>query len=148
MSEKKCEDIQILMSGKIDGELSPNETAQLETHLNTCDDCRSEYEKLRTLAAAASNLYVPLPHDEIWDNFSERVYNRFERKLGWILFLIGIIALLGFGMYQAAVLPWASLPVKILTALAGTGLITLLVSVLRQRLAVLKEDRYSRDVLR
>lgn len=148
MSGPQCEDIQTLISGQIDGELSPGEAARLDAHLATCADCRAEYENMTALSAAASNLKVPLPPDEVWDSFLDNVYNRVERKLGWIVFLLGAIALVGYGLYEAAVLPWASLPVKIMVTVAGAGLLLLLVSALRQRVAVLKSDRYSRDVIR
>lgn len=45
-------------------------------------------------------------------------------------------------------LPWASAPVKLLLALPAVGLAILFVSVLRERLAAIKHDRYSREVQR
>ena len=38
--------------------------------------------------------------DEVWDRFWDDTYNRLERNVGWILFSIGGIVLLAFGIYE------------------------------------------------
>ena len=41
------------------------------------------------------------PSAEIWNQYWSSVYNKLERKTGWIVFSLGLIILLSFGAYQA-----------------------------------------------
>lgn len=47
-----CQDIPELLSASLDGELTSDEQAQLDAHLNTCPACRALYEELAGLHAA------------------------------------------------------------------------------------------------
>lgn len=74
------------------------------------------------------------------------VYNRMERRIGWILFSIGAIIILFFGGYklveglvQAPDVPLL-FKVAILSVLGG--LVVLLVSLARERIFVRKRERY------
>ncbi len=67
--------------------------------------------------------------------------------LGWLLFLAGVLALVGFAIYALAVDDEARLYIKLgVVALYG-GLALLLLSVLRQQLIARKTDKY-KDVQR
>lgn len=67
--------------------------------------------------------------------------------LGWLLFLAGVLALVGFAVYALAVDDEAPLYIKLgVVALYG-GLALLLLSVLRQQLIARKTDKY-KDVKR
>ena len=66
------------------------------------------------------------------------------RILGWLLFVGGVLGLVGYGIYAFA-LADAPLPFKLLFAALCGGLALLLVAVLRQRLRERKTDKY-RDV--
>lgn len=46
---KNCSDFEILISAAIDGELEPVEFAELESHVDVCDRCRHEYQKMETV---------------------------------------------------------------------------------------------------
>jgi hypothetical protein len=74
------------------------------------------------------------------------VYNRLERKIGWIFLSIGAMILLFFGGYkmvesiiQDSNSPWY-LKIGILAVI--TGAIILLVSLGREQLFVRKRERY------
>jgi hypothetical protein len=76
------------------------------------------------------------------------VYNRLERRVGWTLTITGAAAALLVALYFLVVIPWAPAAVKLAVELLLVGLAVLFVSVLRQRLFMLKTDRYSRDIKR
>lgn len=103
---------------------------------------------MRRLVGAVSGLRVDSPPDEVWDTFLQGVYNRVERRTGWTIFILGAIALTLFGIYQFVVEPWGSALIKVLIAIPVVGLIIVFVSILRERLFVMKTDRYSREVQR
>ncbi len=142
------ESMRELISGYLDGELDPAERARVETYAASHSEFRRELDEMRALMANAAHLQPPHVPDEEWDRFLDNVYNRLERRTGWILTMIGAAGLAALAMYFIAVLPWAPPPVKWFTEIALAGLAVLFVSVLRQRLAMRKTDRYSRDIKR
>jgi hypothetical protein len=91
---------------------------------------------------------ISQPPDEVWDTFRDSVYNRMERKTGWVFFIIGAIALTSFGVYCFIMEPWTTALRKTLIAVPVMGLLVLFVSVLRQRLFVYRTDRYSQEIKR
>ena len=144
----ECEALQALLSGYVDDELTSEERARVDGHLESCTGCRSELQAMRVMAEATSQLSVKPPPEEVWDTFLDDVYNRLERRSGWFIFVAGIVVLVAFGAYHFAIDPWASTTQKVLVALPIGGLGILFLSVLRQRMFVAKTDRYSRDVKR
>jgi len=145
---QECESFQLLMSGYLDGELTPEDRARLEQHLASCGGCRKEFDKMKRLVAAASELRLDEPPEEVWDTFMDGVYNRIERQTGWIFFIMGAAALALFGLYLFLFEPWAPALIKLLIAIPVVGLAVVFISVLRERLFAAKTDRYSKEVQR
>lgn len=145
---KTCEYFQMLVSGFVDGELEEAEREGLQSHLNGCEACRGELEKVRRLVSAASSLRPDDLPEETWNAFIENVYNRLERKTGWTVLIIGLGVLTAFAGYEFAAAPWGSASMKTLIAMPVVGLSILFESVLRERLTAAKHDRYSREVAR
>lgn len=148
MSSDANEELEALISGYLDGELSPEQAAAVEARLETSAEFRREFERMRHLIQATSGFRFENPPEEVWDHFLDNVYNRVERRLGWLIFIMGILALTGYGLYHYFIDAWASPYVKVIVAAPVSGLAILLISVWRQRLAAAREDRYSRDVFR
>lgn len=146
--DNPCDKIRDLMSGYLDSELDDADTERMEAHLEQCESCRTDFEEMTLLVSASASLSVELPPDEVWDQFLQNVYNRTERQTGWIAFITGVFALLAWGIYEMVILDWAEPIVKVATGIALIGLTILFVSVLRQRLAIRKSDRYSADIHR
>ena len=142
------EELEALISGYLDGELSPEQAAEFEARLESSPGFREEFERMRSLVHATSNLRFENPPEEVWDHFLDNVYNRVERRLGWLILIMGVLALSGYGLYHYFIDAWATPYIKILVAAPMSGLAILLISVWRQRLAVAREDRYSRDIFR
>jgi anti-sigma factor RsiW len=146
--DNPCDEIRDLMSGYLDNELDQNKTERMEAHLEQCESCRTEFEEMTLLVSASSSLSVELPPDEVWDQFMLNVYNRTERQIGWIAFITGTFALLAWGIFEMIVLDWATPLVKSATGIALIGITILFISILRQRLAIRKSDRYSQHIRR
>ena len=89
--------------------------------------------------------YADLP-DEVWENYWQSLYKKLERGFGWILFSIGAIVLLFFGLFQFLselyYSPTTPIIVKISVTALLLGAIILLVSFSRERLFAYKRDRY------
>ena len=144
-----CDKYREQISAYLDGELDAEGRGQLEPHVLGCAACRREYETMKRLViGTTAALAVEEPSDEIWDDFLDGVYNRLERKSGWIILIVGVVALAIFGAYHFVTEPWGSALEKVLFAAPVVGLVVLFVSVLRQRLVAARTDRYSREVYR
>ena len=146
MHDDREDDVRMLISGYLDGELTPDERARVEALVETDPGFREEFERMKRIVTAASELRVDEPPEEVWDTFLDGVYNRVERRSGWVIFLVGVIALTVWGIYWFWVADLGSSLVKVLVAAPVIGLVVLFVSVLRQRLFVARTDRYSREV--
>jgi len=148
MTESEQETMRAMISGYLDDELDPGERARLEAYAAAHPEFRREMDEMRGLLKTAAHLQPPSVPDEQWDQFLDNVYSRMERRVGWMLTLVGASALLVLALYFMVVLPWAPAPLKLAAEVLVAGLGVLFLSVLRQRLVMRKHDRYSRDVKR
>jgi len=145
-----CERFKPMLTGYLDGELDPAERAQVEQHLAGCEACARELEELTALKEELAMLRFKEPSDVELERYWRSVYNRLERGLGWILFSVGAIVLLcygGFKLVEEVVSdPQVAVLFKIGVLALVFGAVVLAVSLLRERLAVCKVDRYSKEV--
>lgn len=142
----KHQDIKTLISAYREGELNVEERRLVEEHLAGCAECRTEFEELKQLEEVLNKMQLKKPSPEIWDVYWSSVYNKLERKIGWIILSIGMILLIAFGVYQSikdlVQDPTTPLIVTIgIFAFIGGGII-LFVSVLKEQLFFWKKERY------
>lgn len=147
-----CEEHKPKLSAYVDGEIPADERKRLEEHLAACEDCRQELAELTSLKEDLKMIRFREPTDAEIERFWRSVYNRLERGVGWILFSVGAIVLLCYGAFKLVeevirdpTVAWA---VKIGVVAVLFGGVILFVSLLRERLAIRKKDRYSREVRR
>ncbi len=146
MGYQDHQEMKELISSYIDGELNETQRKSVENHLKECPECQKEFEEMRRLEEVMGQMELKKPPRETWQVYWSSVYNRLERRIGWILFSVGAIILLFFGGYKAVegIIQDQTTPlllkVGILAAMAG--LVVLLVSLLRERLFVRKRERY------
>lgn len=138
--------IKELISSYFDGMLEETQKKAVEEHLKACQACRKEFEEMKAFEEVMAKMEFRKPKKEMWEVYWASVYNRLERKLGWILLSIGGMILLFFGGFKAVegLLRDPSVPlilkVGILTALAGA--VVLLVSLLKEQVFVRRRERY------
>jgi len=135
-----------LLAGYVDGELSDEERLDFEAQLAQDAQLRAELEEFRKLQEVTGMVkYADLP-DEVWENYWHNLYRKTERGIGWILFSLGAIVLLCFGVYEAFsglyANPEAPLWLKIGLTGVAVGFIFLLVSYGREGLFAFYRDRY------
>lgn len=147
-SNDEADAIRAMMSGYLDGELDDADRRAFEERLESDPELRRELGEMRQLVSAASDINVPDPPEDVWDSFLDDVYNRLERRVGWLFIIVGMVALTTWAVYLFVVIPWASALTKILCAVPVVGLTVLFLSVLRERMFIAKTDRYSREVKR
>jgi anti-sigma factor RsiW len=143
-----AETMRAMISGYLDGELDAADRSKVDAYAAAHPEFRKEIDEMRALLGATERFRAPHVREEEWDRFLDHVYNRLERRVGWLLTIVGAAGLAALALYFIVVIPWAPAPIKLLVELLLVGLGVLFVSVLRQRLAMRKTDRYSRDVKR
>ncbi|MCP2605229.1 SDR family oxidoreductase [Candidatus Aminicenantes bacterium AH-873-B07] len=103
-------------------------------------------EELGKIEEVLKKMEFRKPSNEIWKIYWSSLYNRLERKIGWILFSIGAITLLFWGAYKLIeeLLKDPNMPLilKIGILIFIAGAIILLVSILREQLFMRKRERY------
>ena len=140
------DEIKKLISSYHEGVLNNTQKSQVEEHIAACSECRHEFAEMRKFEEVMDKMELKQPPKEMWQVYWSSVYNRLERRIGWIFLSIGAIILLFFGGYKmvegSLVDPTIPLLLKIGILAALAGLVILLVSLGRERLFVRKRERY------
>ncbi len=148
----KCDDFKSLMMGYLDDELEPDLRSKVEAHLADCPDCRKELEQFRRMKEELNMVKFKEPSDAELERYWSNIYNRLERGIGWITLSLGAIILLSYGGFKLVeeVIkdPEIGLLIKVGVLALVFGTVVLFVSLLRERLALLKTDKYSKEVER
>lgn len=115
MTDINCESILIANMALRDGEDSPLDRQEIETHLRNCERCRLEIEALRTVDELLSSQQRPRQEPDIWPLVRERL----EASAGsappfsWRVVLLFGIPLFGYKalllILQAAPSLWSRL---------------------------------------
>jgi predicted anti-sigma-YlaC factor YlaD len=141
-----CHDYKDIMMGYLDNELSNEQRRQFEEHLTGCSECKAELKEFRKLKAITDEVTLVEPEDKIWQDYWSGVYNRIERRVGWIVFSISAILLAiygGFKLIEEIIAdPTTGILLKAGLLVLIAGLAILLVSVSRERLHIWQKDRY------
>lgn len=151
MSIFDSERIRQLMMASIDGENTLDEEAELKQYLLQNRELAEEYQQLKNLKKMTTQTKMKEPTPELWDSYSQTLFTKMERGIGWILFTVGALVLLFYGAWLVfsdlltdPALAWW-LKGAIIAVTAGT--IILLVSLVRERMYMNKHERY-KDVIR
>jgi len=90
---------------------------------------------------------LPELDDSLRQQFVSGVYNKLERKTGWILSAFGIALVLGYGVYEFVTEPDIHSVYRIGIAAIVIGFGLLFSSILRVRMKLRKHDKY-KEVIR
>ena len=144
----QCDEVKQLLSGYLDGELDEKSRRLVEQHIAACPNCRTELDKLKRLLEVTNEMKFKEPAEEVWDNYWSNIYNRLERTTGWLIFVLGGVALAAWAVYEFVTDPTIEAVKKILIGAPMIGLAVLLISVIRERAHKSKSDKYSKEVKR
>lgn len=126
----------------LDGELSAPEAALYEVHVRECDECRRELTSLGRIVRMTDELKLRVPDDEFWAGFWESIYRRIERRVGFVLLIAGVVAILGYAIFRALKSPALLTYEGISVMLILVGLVVVFISVARERYHESKNDPY------
>lgn len=138
--------VRLLMMGALDGELEPDRMAEFDALLERSPEVREEWARMRQVKAMTSEMSYRAPPEEVWDGYWQGTYRRFERGLGWILFSVGAISVVGYGLWTGLRALWSEsglpewLRIAIFAVALGGTILT--VSVLREKWFTYGRDPY------
>ena len=146
LDREQCEK---LIQKSMDMELTPEEKKYLKECLSN-PELKQELEIYNKIVEILNMTKYETPEDKIWNNYWSKIYNRLERQIGWILSSIsGIILLFYFlvlifkNILTSNIAVW----LKMVIILFLLGISILLVSIIRERLYIMKKERY-KDIKR
>ena len=110
--KENCNEYFVLLSACVDGELSPEEQARLDAHLEACADCRAELEMLQSIHTNA-----PALTREVGGDFTQRIMQgmkaskKSEKRFALSRFkFTAIAAAVALLLLAADKLPWPEKP--------------------------------------
>lgn len=135
-----------LMEMALDGELSSDEKREFEKMINENSSIKSEYEEQKRIKGVLMNMSLKNPGKEFWDGYWLSIYNKIERGIAWILISISAIVIAAYGIIEAIqnLLAETDIPVflKISIIVFVIGIAILIFSLLREKIATNKVDKY------
>ena len=135
-----------LLMGAVDHELTASEWNEFNQLTENNSEFRKEWEQYKKLKEVTQAMKLKTPPKETWDNYWMNTYNKIERGIAWIVFSIGAIILITYGLFKAveAIIADPQLEgiIKIGIIAVLLGLVILLVSVAREKLIIRKSDPY------
>lgn len=138
----QCHDIQELVSGYIDQELSQQKAQLVRLHIEGCEACRKVYDDLLAIRKEMGQLQYPECEEAKIEALMKEPVSKALGIAGWVMLIIGLVGFMGwqvFTFYSQPMVPtWA----KIGVLLIELGALGLFLSVLRQRLIARKTDKY------
>lgn len=140
------EKIKQLMMKHLDGESTPAEEKELAELLEKYPAYRDELNMFQQLKKETGEMKNDMLPELVWEDYWQKLYNRMERGVSWLLISLGSVILISFGLYQMllGIVRATNAPFLIkfgLLALIVGGVI-LLVSVVREKLLLRKHDKY------
>ncbi|UCF67445.1 MAG: zf-HC2 domain-containing protein [Acidobacteriota bacterium] len=130
-----------LVSGYLDHELTQAREQQVRVHLEDCAHCRALLEELTSIREATMSTRFREPLDSQWDERPRGGVSLGARGLGWLLVIVWLIVVSGFGLWHAWVESEGLFErLIIFGGLSGAALLFL--SVLLDRIPSARSDRY------
>jgi len=143
MDHKKIKE---LISSYYDQELDEEQRKTVEKHLEECPECSQEFEEMGKFEEVMSKMELKKPPKDVWRLYWASVYNRLERRIGWILLSVGAMIILFFGGYKMVegIIQDSSTPFLLKAGILVFlgGIVVLLVSLIREQFFVRKRERY------
>jgi anti-sigma factor RsiW len=137
-----CESFKGLLVGLLDGELTPDETRQINDHLTRCAACRAEYEQLRETTGKLNAISFREPTDVVLAQVWNSPFSRLARNTSLFMIIGGYATLMGYGLFTFLTSGTEELPAKTALAAIVLGFLILLVQLIRERIRTYKTDPY------
>ncbi|MCK5802462.1 MAG: zf-HC2 domain-containing protein, partial [Lentisphaeria bacterium] len=113
---KECEAVRPLLSGMLDGELTPEQAVEVNGHLTRCEACRTHFEELREACSPLDELGLAAVEEAQLGRMWKRPGNQLAKTIGWLMLLGGWLFLMTLGAVEFARDRTVDLPLKLAVA--------------------------------
>lgn len=137
-----CENIQELISGYIDHELTQQQAQRVRLHLAECDDCKKIHQDLLAIRKDMGKLQYPECEEVQLDRLMNEPVAKTFGIVGWVCLIVGLLGFMVWQLFTFYSQPGIPLWAKLGVLLIEVGALGLFLSVLRQRLIARKTDKY------
>lgn len=137
-----CEKYKALLMGLIDGELTPDEAHEVNSHLTRCAHCRKEYEEIAQDGERLGSVTFVEPTEAELNRLWKAPYSRFAKTSGLLLVLLGWITLVGYAVYEVFRDTHEPLFSRVAVGAVIIGFVVLLFNVIRERMITYGKDPY------
>jgi anti-sigma factor RsiW len=137
-----CEHYKGLLAGLIDGELTGEETAEINHHLIRCASCRADYEQLLATEGRLGAISFVEVTDEAARSFWRLPYSRALRNASLVMIIGGYAALILYAVVSALFEGTDGLFQRISMSAIVIGFLVLLGLVVVERIQTYKVDPY------
>ena len=145
-SNISCKEMSLNIMALLDVELDDDQIGEVRKHLDTCKQCNEDYASIKKIKEVTGAMKFKKLPEFYWDDYWKHIYNRIERGLSWMFLSLGAIIILCFAGWEF--LGTIIDDQNIHPLLKGgififvTGIIILVVSILREKLMVRRVDKY------
>ncbi|HUF28181.1 MAG TPA: zf-HC2 domain-containing protein [Gemmatimonadaceae bacterium] len=123
----------------LDGELDTTASADIETHLGRCTECRREHVIFQRMKEDL--ITMPARHGATQGSVWDAVNRRLTRPIGWLLLVVGLALWTAWAAYTFVVSP-VDVFEKLTVGAIIIGTVLLLASVLCERYRERRHDPY------
>jgi hypothetical protein len=141
-----CEEMSLRIMALLDGELEDDQISGVKEHLEKCEKCTADYASIKKVKEVTGKMKLKKLPEFYWDDYWKHIYNRIERGISWLFLSLGAIIILSFAGWEF--LDTLIADQHIHPLLKGglfifmTGIIILIVSIVREKLMVRRVDKY------
>ena len=122
----------------LDGEVTPQERATIQGHLEASSELRREFAIFRSMKEELQDLsFAPQDGDSVWN----RIRSRITMPVGWVLAIVGFVGWLAYGTWSFVKSP-SAIVVKLTTGAVAIGILVLLAQVIWDRYREFGSDPY------
>jgi len=137
-----CEKVAEKLSGYIDGELTQQQSQQVRLHIDNCDSCSKLQNELIEMQSDIKTLKAADCEEAALEKIMQDLGAQKSQQWGWMFIIIGSLLMMAYSFFQFIVSTEMHSFEKIIIGLLGVGGLLLFVSVLKQRLIAMKNDKY------
>ncbi|MFH1741338.1 MAG: zf-HC2 domain-containing protein [bacterium] len=145
-----CDSLETLLSGYIDGELTPEDHQRVKKHLEECHSCALKVIAMNEMKTQMSHVQFRDPPPEEWDEHAKGMFETAGRGLGFSFYIVAglmYLVILVNVLWKALVVGECDWRLALLLAGLLGGTILLFVTVFTQRLKARRTDPY-KDLVR
>jgi len=136
-----------LICRTVDGCAGDAEVKELQAMADNDQEIREELDLQEQAAGAIRSVGMKELEDDVVKAFDAGVYNRLERRAGWVFVCVGTLLFLGYGLYELLTEPNVHTVYRLGIAATVIGFGLLISRVVRVRMKLRPHDRYE-EVIR